>query len=132
MLEFLFYLKPYKAQPRVDSNNIDPPKSPAGNGDDRRPKAETGRSRWGCDQQDARAAQGTRRTLGTATRVPCLYAARRNPPAPAKKKHLETQVFGAFLFLQPTGKPTFFLKNAKRAAAQSSVQQPRCVTEPVS
>ena len=30
MLEFLFYLKPYKAQPRVDSNNIDPPKSPAG------------------------------------------------------------------------------------------------------
>ncbi len=30
MLEFLFYLKPCKAHPRVDSNNIDPPKSPAG------------------------------------------------------------------------------------------------------
>ena len=29
-LEFLFYLKLYKAQPRVDLNSIDPPNSPAG------------------------------------------------------------------------------------------------------
>ena len=29
-LEFLFYPKLYKAQPRVDLNSIDPPNSPAG------------------------------------------------------------------------------------------------------
>ena len=38
------------------------------------PAAETGRSCWGCGQQDARAAQGTMQPLGAATRAP--YTAR--------------------------------------------------------
>ena len=38
------------------------------------PAAETGRSCWGCGQQDARAAQGTTQPLGAATRAP--YTAR--------------------------------------------------------
>ena len=48
------------------------------------PAAETGRSCWGCGQQDARAAQGTMQPLGAATRVPFLRGSR-NPPAPTKK-----------------------------------------------
>ena len=63
----------------MDSNSIDPPNSPAGKKapvQQRRPlpAAETGRSCWGCGQQDARAAQGTTQPLGAATRVP--YSAR--------------------------------------------------------
>ena len=74
---------------RVDSNSIDPPNSPAGKKapvQQRRPlpAAETGRSCWGCGQQDARAAQGTMQPLGAATRVPFLRGSR-NPPAPTKK-----------------------------------------------
>ena len=74
---------------RVDSNSIDPPNSPAGKKapvQQRRPLpvAETGRSCWGCGQQDARAAQGTMQPLGAATRAPFLRGAR-NPPAPTKK-----------------------------------------------
>ena len=38
------------------------------------PAAETGRSCWGCGQQDARAAQGTMQPLGAATRAPFSYA----------------------------------------------------------
>ena len=48
------------------------------------PAAETGRSCWGCGQQDARAAQGTMQPLGAATRAPFLRGSR-NPPAPTKK-----------------------------------------------
>ena len=48
------------------------------------PAAETGRSCWGCGQQDARAAQGTMQPLGAATRVPFLRGSR-NPPVPTKK-----------------------------------------------
>ena len=48
------------------------------------PAAETGRSCWGCGQQDARAAQGTMQPLGAATRVPFLRGSR-HPPAPTKK-----------------------------------------------
>ena len=64
---------------RVDSNSIDPPNSPAGKKapvQQRRPlpAAETGRSCWGCGQQDARVAQGTMQPLGAATRAP--YTAR--------------------------------------------------------
>ena len=44
------------------------------------PAAETGRSCWGCGQQDARAAQGTMQPLGAATRVPFLRGSR-HPPA---------------------------------------------------
>jgi len=74
---------------RVDSNSIDPPNSPAGKKapvQQRRPlpAAETGRSCWGCGQQDARAAQGTMQPLGAATRTPFLRGLR-NPPAPTKK-----------------------------------------------
>ena len=68
-----------KGTARVDSNSIDPPNSPAGKKapvQQRRtlPAAETGRSCWGCGQQDARAAQGTVQPLGAATRAP--YTAR--------------------------------------------------------
>ena len=78
-----------KGTARVDSNSIDPPNSPAGKKppvQQRRPlpAAETGRSCWGCGQQDARAAQGTMQPLGAATRVPFLRGSR-NPPAPTKK-----------------------------------------------
>ena len=78
-----------KGDARVDSNSIDPPNSPAGKKalvQQRRPlpAAETGRSCWGCGQQDARAAQGTMQPLGAATRVPFLRGSR-NPPAPTKK-----------------------------------------------
>ena len=78
-----------KGTARVDSNSIDPPNSPAGKKapvQQRRPlpAAETGRSCWGCGQQDARAAQGTMQPLGAATRVPFLCGSR-NPPAPTKK-----------------------------------------------
>ena len=48
------------------------------------PAAETGRSCWGCGQQDARAAQGTMQPLGAATRAPFLRGSR-SPPAPTKK-----------------------------------------------
>ena len=44
------------------------------------PAAETGRSCWGCGQQDARAAQGTMQPLGAATRAPFLRGSR-HPPA---------------------------------------------------
>ena len=78
-----------KGAARVDSNSIDPPNSPAGKKapvQQRRPlpAAETGRSCWGCGQQDARAAQGTMQPLGAATRVPFLRGSR-NPPAPTQK-----------------------------------------------
>ena len=68
-----------KGAARVDSNSIDPPNSPAGKKapvQQRRPlpAAETGRSCWGCGQQDARAAQGTTQPLGAATQAP--YTAR--------------------------------------------------------
>ena len=43
------------------------------------PAAETGRSCWGCGQQDARAAQGTMQPLGAATRVPFLRGSRHLP-----------------------------------------------------
>ena len=140
-LEFLFYPKLYKAQPRVDLNSCGavaedsaktaqwavfssaareihprPPRTPVSNGyrsfcfisfekgmqgrirtastrrtvrrgkapvQQRRPlpAAETGRSCWGCGQQDARAAQGTMQPLGAATRVPFLRGSR-NPQSP--------------------------------------------------
>ena len=55
------------------------------------PAAEIGRSCWGCGQQDARAAQGTKQPLGAATRVPFLRGSR-NPPAPTKKpQHIQVQ-----------------------------------------
>ena len=78
-----------KGDARVDSNSIDPPNSPAGKKapvQQRRPlpAAETGRSCWGCGQQDARAAQGTVQPLGAATRAPFLRGSR-NPPTPTKK-----------------------------------------------
>ena len=38
------------------------------------PVAETGRSCWGSGQQDASAAQGTKRMLGAATRRQGLHA----------------------------------------------------------
>ena len=38
------------------------------------PAAETGRSCWGSGQQDASAAQGTKRMLGAATRFQGLLA----------------------------------------------------------
>ena len=77
-LRFLFCNKA-KLIERMDSNSIDPPNSPAGKKapvQQRRtlPAAETGRSCWGCGQQDARAAQGTVQPLGAATRAP--YTAR--------------------------------------------------------
>ena len=73
-----------KGVARVDSNSIDPPNSPAGKKapvQQRRPlpAAETGRSCWGCGQQDARAAQGTMQPLGAATRVPFLRGSRHLP-----------------------------------------------------
>ena len=66
------------------------------------PAAETGRSCWGCGQQDARAAQGTMQPLGAATRAPFLRGSR-NPPAPT---HLTASVCkhtGAVLFLSAQG-----------------------------
>ena len=73
-----------KGAARVDSNSIDPPNSPAGKKapvQQRRPlpAAETGRSCWGCGQQDARAAQGTMQPLRSATRVPFLRGSRHLP-----------------------------------------------------
>ena len=73
-----------KGAARVDSNSIDPPNSPAGKKapvQQRRPlpAAETGRSCWGCGQQEARAAQGTTQPLGAATRVPFLRGSRHLP-----------------------------------------------------
>ena len=60
------------------------------------PAAETGRSCWGCGQQDTRAAQGTMQPLGAATRAPFLRGSR-NPPAPTKNlsvcKYAEVFVF---------------------------------------
>ena len=53
------------------------------------PAAETGRSCWGCGQQDARAAQGTMQPLGAATRAPFLRGSR-HPPAPAKNSSIRT------------------------------------------
>ena len=50
------------------------------------PAAETGRSCWGCGQQDARAAQGTMQPLGAATRTP--YSARL---AQSTRAHQEVQ-----------------------------------------
>ena len=50
------------------------------------PAAETGRSCWGCGQQDARAAQGTMQPLGAATRAP--YTARL---AQSTRAHQELQ-----------------------------------------
>ena len=38
------------------------------------PAAETGRSCWGSGQQDASAAQGTKRMLGAATRFQGMHA----------------------------------------------------------
>ena len=78
-----------KGDARVDSNSIDPPNSPAGKKapvQQRRPlpAAETGRSCWGCGQQDARAAQGTTQPLGAATRAP--YTARLATSARAHQK----------------------------------------------
>ena len=52
------------------------------------PAAETGRSCWGCGQQDARAAQGTMQPLGAATRAPFLRGSRR-PPAPTKNSGIQ-------------------------------------------
>ena len=80
-----------KGEARVDSNSIDPPNSPAGKKapvQQRRPlpAAETGRSCWGCGQQDARAAQGTMQPLGAATRAP--YTARL---AQSTRAHQELQ-----------------------------------------
>ena len=82
-----------KGDARVDSNSIDPPNSPAGKKapvQQRRPlpAAETGRSCWGCGQQDARAAQGTMQPLGAATRAPFLRGSR-NPPAPTKNSGIQ-------------------------------------------
>ena len=73
-----------KGTARVDSNSIDPPNSPAGKKapvQQRRPlpAAETGRSCWGCGQQDARAAQGTMQPLRSATQVPFLRGSRHLP-----------------------------------------------------
>ena len=81
-----------KGDARVDSNSIDPPNSPAGKKapvQQQRPlpAAETGRSCWGCGQQDARAAQGTMQPLGAATRVPFLRGSR-NLPAPTKNRNV--------------------------------------------
>ena len=53
------------------------------------PAAETGRSCWGCGQQDARAAQGTMQPLGAATRAPFLRGSR-HPPAPTKNSNIRT------------------------------------------
>ena len=50
------------------------------------PAAETGRSCWGCGQQDVRAAQGTMQPLGAATRAP--YTARL---AQSTRAHQELQ-----------------------------------------
>ena len=87
---------------RVDSNSIDPPNSPAGKKapvQQRRPlpAAESGRSCWGCGQQDARAAQGTMQPLGAATRAPFLRGSR-NPPAPAKNSNIRTG-YWSFCFI---------------------------------
>ena len=76
---FLFYPASQASLLRVDLNSIDPPNRPAGKKapvQQRRPLpvAETGRSCWGCGQQDACAAQGTMQPLGAATRAP--YSAR--------------------------------------------------------
>ena len=101
-LRFLFCDKA-KLIERVDSNSIDPPNSPAGKKapvQQQRPlpAAETGRSCWGCGQQDARAAQGTMQPLGAATRVPFLRGSR-NPPAPTKNSGI--QWVPEFLFYLP-------------------------------
>ena len=82
-LRFLF-CDEIKLIERVDSNSIDPPNSPAGKKapvQQRRPlpAAETGRSCWGCGQQDARAAQGTMQPLRSATQVPFLRGSRHLP-----------------------------------------------------
>ena len=84
-----------KGVARVDSNSIDPPNSPAGKKapvQQRRPlpAAETGRSCWGCGQQDARAAQGTMQPLGAATRVPLIH------PRPPKNRNVSK--YAAVLF----------------------------------
>ena len=84
-----------KGVARVDSNSIDPPNSPAGKKapvQQRRPlpAAETGRSCWGCGQQDARVAQGTMQPLGAATRVPLIH------PRPPKNRNVSK--YAAVLF----------------------------------
>ena len=84
-----------KGVARVDSNSIDPPNSPASKKapvQQRRPlpAAETGRSCWGCGQQDARAAQGTMQPLGAATRVPLIH------PRPPKNRNVSK--YAAVLF----------------------------------
>ena len=82
-LRFLF-CDEIKLIERVDSNSIDPPNSPAGKKAPVQPRrplpaAETGRSCWGCGQQDARAAQGTMQPLRSATQVPFLRGSRHLP-----------------------------------------------------
>ena len=89
MLEFLFYLKLYKAYPRVDLNSIDPPNRPAGkkllcNSDDR--------CQWQKQGGAVGAAASRMRVLPKARRSrweprPGLLILRglRNPPAPTKK-----------------------------------------------
>ena len=84
-----------KGVARVDSNSIDPPNSPADKKapvQQRRPlpAAETGRSCWGCGQQDARVAQGTMQPLGAATRVPLIH------PRPPKNRNVSK--YAAVLF----------------------------------
>ena len=54
------------------------------------PAAETGRSCWGCGQQEARAAQGTTQPLGAATRVPLIH------PRPPKNRNVSK--YAAVLF----------------------------------
>ena len=106
----------------VDSNSIDPPNSPAGKKapvQQRRPlpAAESGRSCWGCGQQDARAAQGTMQPLGAATRAPFLRGSR-NPPAPAKNSSIRTG-YWSFCFICRTKGTQGWIRTATATTAAS-------------
>ena len=69
------------------------------------PAAETGRSCWGCGQQDARAAQGTMQPLGAATRAPFLRGSRNSPTPTKKTQRIPIRcgfVFYSSIFTSPT------------------------------
>ena len=89
MLEFLFYLKLYKAYPRVDLNSIDPPNRPAGkkllcNSDDRCQRQKQGGA-VGAAASRMRVLPKARRSRWEPRPGLLILRGLRNPPAPTKK-----------------------------------------------
>ena len=83
------------------------------------PAAETGRSCWGSGQQDASAAQGTKRMLGAATRKQRggHFQSFSTPGHPAARHAAHSTSFSAL--------ESFFRAASRRRAARLSAQRSR-------